>query len=69
MYICADCFEEHQLKSGFGISSMSPCELCGPLKGNLERVFVNWEAELIRPIGVEDPKQFILDQLEKRKNQ
>jgi hypothetical protein len=67
MYICEDCFKEHQLESGSGLPHFSPCELCGPLKEDWKDVWVDWEAELTRPLGRPHPKQFILGQLEARK--
>jgi hypothetical protein len=69
MYICGDCFKEHQLKSGFGIPNTSSCELCGHLKDDWKDVWVSWESELTRPVGEPNPRQLILEQLEVRKSQ
>ena len=70
MYVCGDCFKEHQLKVGkFNMSCIASCELCGPLKDDWSRKFVSWEGELSRSFTEPDQKQFMLDQLEARKEQ
>ena len=64
MYVCSDCFNEHPgLVEGSGIRG-GDCELCGGLKGQWGRPADVYVKNLSRPIGEDNPKRYILDQLD-----
>jgi len=68
MYVCVPHKEEHNLSEGMGATNHAQCEICGNVYGDWKtKIPVIFTHDIQRPILVDNPKEYVLNQLNARK--
>lgn len=64
MYVCDPCFQKYGLTDAPSGTGHAQCEICGPLNDDWDTKFdVHFTQDIDRPVMVDDPKQFVMDQI------